>query len=261
MKMWPTLLLLLAATSAWAAPHTVIVGGVTSGYYGDQASLMFNPSNLTIAVGDTVTFTNAGGPPHNVHADDGSFRCAEGCDGAGGNGTPSSGNWSSTVTFNHPGTIAYHCDNHGSMGMNGTITVQGVASGNVPITNGFTGSWVDGGSTGQSGFALEVQTNGSIVAEWYTYGPQGGQSWIGGVGPIVNGDHAVIPAYQIDGPGGRFPPNFAASGVQATSWGTMTFTFTDCDHGLLAWTSTIPGYGNGSMPIVRLTHPAGLTCQ
>ena len=30
----------------------------------------------------------------------------------GGDGTPSSANWSSTVTFNTPGLVSFHCDNH-----------------------------------------------------------------------------------------------------------------------------------------------------
>ena len=47
----------------------------------------FTPAELRIRAGQRVTWRNAGGF-HNVEADDGSFRCAEGCDAAGGDGAP-----------------------------------------------------------------------------------------------------------------------------------------------------------------------------
>ena len=112
--------LLLGSASAWAANHTVAVG--------PGGTLVFSPANLSIAAGDTVTFTSDGTGIHNVASDAGAvtaFRCANGCDGdgAGGNGTPSGAAWSSTVTFPTPGTVGYHCEVHLSFGMVGTITV------------------------------------------------------------------------------------------------------------------------------------------
>lgn len=89
----------------------------------------FSPSTLTIQVGDSVTWTNSGGI-HNVRADNGSFRCANGCDGEGGDGNPASNSWSFTRTFNAPGTIAYNCEVHAFMGMRGTIIVEPVPTGN-----------------------------------------------------------------------------------------------------------------------------------
>lgn len=83
----------------------------------------FSPANLTINAGDSVTFTNNGGN-HNVTADDGSFRCANGCDGQGGNGNPSTNAWSFTLTFNDPGNVPYNCETHVGLGMRGTIVVQ-----------------------------------------------------------------------------------------------------------------------------------------
>jgi plastocyanin len=90
----------------------------------------FGPVDISIAAGDSVTWTYAGGAaPHNVVSDPGSvtmFRCANGCDGAGGDGTPSASGWTSTVTFPTAGTIAYFCEIHGAaggVGMHGTITV------------------------------------------------------------------------------------------------------------------------------------------
>ena len=109
-------LCMAAASTSRAANWSVDVGG---------AQFAFAPATLTIIAGDTVTFVNKGGF-HNVAADDGSFRCAQGCDGSGGDGNPSHVLWSATVTFPSPGTIGYHCEIHGApgLGMFGTITVD-----------------------------------------------------------------------------------------------------------------------------------------
>ena len=55
------------------------------------------------------------------------FRCANGCDGAGGNGNLSGAAWSATVAFPTAGTIRYFCEAHGApggVGMSGVITVD-----------------------------------------------------------------------------------------------------------------------------------------
>ena len=111
-----SLALLAFASSAQAAAVIVNVGG---------ANLVFSPQTVTIDPGDTVTFVNKGGY-HNAVADNGSFRCAQGCDGAGGSGNASRANWVASVTFTQPGTVGYFCEIHGApnLGMFGTIIVQ-----------------------------------------------------------------------------------------------------------------------------------------
>ena len=90
-------------------------------------SLSYNPQVLVIKPGDTVTFRNLGGF-HNVVANDGSFRCARGCDGdgEGGNGNASSAIWFATVAFPSAGAFGYFCEPHGAPGegMYGTIIVE-----------------------------------------------------------------------------------------------------------------------------------------
>lgn len=257
LKTWSACLLLLVTSSAWAANHQVTVGGTGGGIYGEGQALAFDPPSLTIAVGDTVTFTNAGGT-HNVAADDHSFRCANGCDSAGGSGTPSSSAWSATVTFNQAGSFGYHCEVHQSMGMVGSITVQGAApTGNVAITKGFTGAWYDHTQSGH-GILLEVLPNNVMFAYWFTFNPEGtSQAWFGGTGAIV-GDTAVVGADQALG--GRWIPNFDPSQITLAPWGTLTFTFTDCTHGRVDFTSTASGFGTNHMLLDRLTIPAGVTC-
>ena len=88
----------------------------------------YTPGTVTIQVGDSVTWTNQGGT-HNVLADDRSFRCANGCDGAaGGNGDPSFAAWTATRTFTQAGTFGYHCEFHGTV-MSGTVIVEGGGGG------------------------------------------------------------------------------------------------------------------------------------
>lgn len=92
----------------------------------EVSSNIFSPANLTIEAGDTVTWRNLGGV-HNVSAA-GRFRCADGCDGEGGNGTPSGANWEFTRTFNTQDVIDYVCEPHEGLGMVGRITVQAASS-------------------------------------------------------------------------------------------------------------------------------------
>ena len=122
---WSRLLLAFALAGASslvaAANHTVVVG-----HHG------FMPRTLVIKAGDSVTWQWAGAPDvaHNVAAD-GLFRCANGCDGEGGDGTPSAKPWTFTRTFSTPGIVDYYCENHREVGVVGTIVVQD-ASGNPP---------------------------------------------------------------------------------------------------------------------------------
>lgn len=113
--------LLAWTATAQARNWNVQVGG---------SRLEFVPRELTIAPGDTVTWSNLGGH-HNVFADNGAFRCANGCDRLGGNGAPSSQIWRATLSFPQAGRFGYFCEPHGQpgAGMYGTITVVG-----APIT-------------------------------------------------------------------------------------------------------------------------------
>jgi plastocyanin len=109
----------LATTSALAVNHNVAVGQNSQG----GNALAFNPSTLTINAGDTVTFTNNSGGFHNAHSTGGptSFQCSVDCVS---NNSPNTSAWSDVVTFPTAGTVTYQCDQHGGMGMTGSITVQ-----------------------------------------------------------------------------------------------------------------------------------------
>ena len=94
------------AASAYAAEIQMGSGGM----------LVFEPCELTISVGDTVTFVNNELPPHNVmftdheelsHSDL-AFTSGESFD----------------VTFEKAGDYNFQCDPHAGAGMKGVIHVQ-----------------------------------------------------------------------------------------------------------------------------------------
>lgn len=95
-------LALLAApmASAMAADHQVTI-----------KSFKFSPAQITVAAGDTITFTNDDGAPHTGTALDGSFDTDRLNKGESG-----------TVTISAAGSIDFKCNFHPNM--KGTITVN-----------------------------------------------------------------------------------------------------------------------------------------
>ena len=92
------------AGTALAADHAVGISGFA-----------FSPATVTVAVGDTVTWTNADQVPHTATADAGAFDT----------GTLDNGG-SNTVTFSTAGTFPYHCSVHPQM--TGTVVVEAASS-------------------------------------------------------------------------------------------------------------------------------------
>jgi plastocyanin len=81
-------------------------------------NVAFDPSELTIAPGDTVTFSLEGGGavPHNVHFDDTGAKCGD------QDGEPTSEAWSCPRTYDSVGDFSFVCDEHPGMG--GTVHVR-----------------------------------------------------------------------------------------------------------------------------------------
>ena len=141
-----TLVLSALCIPAHGAEHTVEA----------RPSNSFFPRDLNITVGDTVTWINVGGR-HNVAATDGSFRCANGCDGQGGDGSPANNDWSFSLTFNTQGTIDYLCEPHAGLGMTGSIIV-GPATPPEPGELRLTSAGQQAAES--AGFVVQVQRSG-----------------------------------------------------------------------------------------------------
>jgi len=139
----------------------------------------------------------------------------------------------------------------------GAFESQPAPLNSVSIGPGFTGSWFDPAQSGH-GLMLEVLTGNRVLAMWFAFNPEGTQqTWFGGVG-TYSGNTANIADVALP-TGGRWIPNFNPAAIVRNPWGTLTLTFTDCNHGKVEF-SSVRGYGSGSMDLLRLTQPAGLTC-
>jgi plastocyanin len=78
----------------------------------DIGDNFFDPPDVAVEPGSTITWTNNGALPHTVTADDGSFD----------SGRLNPGD-SYTVAFGGQGTVTYHCTIHPEM--RGSVTVGG----------------------------------------------------------------------------------------------------------------------------------------
>ena len=106
-----------AATTAPASAPAQSAAAPSSGSGGGGGNAVtiqnfsFGPATLEVAVGTTVTWTNADSATHTVTADDGSFDSNNLATGA-----------TFTQTFAKAGTFTYHCKIHTSM--KATVTVK-----------------------------------------------------------------------------------------------------------------------------------------
>ncbi len=138
------------------------------------------------------------------------------------------------------------------------ITTVATPTSTFAIGSGITGSWYDPAQSGH-GLVVEVLPDQRFLAAWFAFDPTGTQqAWFMGTG-TYSGSTATV-ASVVQPVGGRWIPNFDPAAVVNRPWGTLTFTFTDCNHGRVDFSSTVPGYGGGSMNLTRLTRPAGLGC-
>lgn len=107
---------LMAALGLLAA--LAVLSGPAPARAADHAVLIqdfaFGPATMTVAVGDTVTWTNADSAPHTVSAENGAFDSGNVDEGQ-----------TFSFTFTAPGTYAYRCDYHNEMAA--TVVVQPAA--------------------------------------------------------------------------------------------------------------------------------------
>lgn len=118
-----------------------------------------------------------------------------------------------------------------------------------------SGSFYDPAQDGH-GWFIEASNIGGVpgvVVTWYAY-LGGEQVWMVGAAP-VDGDSARVPLSITRG--GGFPPAFDPAAVAVEPWGEVLLRFSDRDNGSATWTTTRPGFANGSMPLRRLSAIGG----
>jgi plastocyanin len=88
----------------------------------DAYNDFFAPKNVTVNVGDKVTWTNTGSNAHNVVFDASGQKVG----GDPVTHSPSATPWTDDFTFTKAGTFQYYCEEHGDkggVGMTGKVTV------------------------------------------------------------------------------------------------------------------------------------------
>ena len=83
---------------------------------GSGGNLVFEPNELTISAGESVTITNGDLPPHNFVVEDHPELSHSDLSFVGGE--------SFEVTFNDPGDYNFQCEPHAGAGMKGVIHVE-----------------------------------------------------------------------------------------------------------------------------------------
>ncbi|MEQ8517700.1 MAG: lamin tail domain-containing protein [Cytophagales bacterium] len=123
----------------------------------------FIPSALTINVGDTVVWTNAGGS-HNVNGTQGTYPLNPESFGGFAVSGSGSANWPFTHVFTIPGSYDYRCDPHVGNGMAGTIQVNAVST---ACSDLYFSEYLEGASNNK---ALEIYnpTNAAVSLSDYS---------------------------------------------------------------------------------------------
>jgi len=223
--------LVLASVPAMGEDHVVDVGA-----YG---SITFAPPTMHIKAGDTVTWRSMGSyHAHNVVGPNGTFRCALGCDGEGGNGDPTIAAFSFTRTFREVGTVDYFCEVHGNFGMTGTLVVDAAPTPPANIPGALTGLWWNANESGWG--AHFTQRRNILFAAWYTYDASGNPMWyVASSCAMPDGSTGTSGTcngtlYSVTGPA-FFGVPFDTTKVENKPVGTLQVAFQDANNASMTW--------------------------
>jgi plastocyanin len=90
----------------------------------DTGSLVFDPDTVTIKAGESVTWTNNAGFPHNVVFDEDAIPGGESADKLSHEDYLNAKGETVSTTFKTAGTYEYYCEPHQGAGMAGKVIVQ-----------------------------------------------------------------------------------------------------------------------------------------
>jgi len=130
---------------------------------------------------------------------------------------------------------------------------------NFGLDPGLSGTWWNGPAKNGEGFLLEVDANGFLYASFYTYGPDGTQTWLVAALTSANGTTGNVTIYKPAG-GTWGNPSTADTGIE---WGTGSFSFPTCTAGSFNFAPNQAmldmGYTALSYDLVRIL-PSGIAC-
>jgi len=170
-----------------------------------------------------------------------------------------------TVTLRYAGPAAYGSGTRSltrlttldQLECDGTKTLTGTGARALSGLRARSGAWFVPSRSGE-GWMIEELPDGRSVVYWFTYDPQGRQAWTIGTG-TRNGNRIDI-ADNLLTRGTNFGAAFNAANVQRVPWGTLSFTFSNCNSVDVSYTSTVAGYGGGARSGARLATLAGTAC-
>eukprot|EP00898_Chlorokybus_atmophyticus_P002455 jgi/Chlat1/320/Chrsp1S03187 len=109
-----------AASLALAFPSLAVTIKMGS----DNGSLVFEPSSVTVKAGETITWQNNVGFPHNVVFDEDEVPAGVNVDALSHEDYANAPGETFSVKLDKAGTYEYYCEPHRGAGMKGQITVQ-----------------------------------------------------------------------------------------------------------------------------------------
>lgn len=124
-----------------------------------------------------------------------------------------------------------------------------------------SGTWYDPARSGE-GVVLQMLPDGSVVAVWFTYPPEGEpgeQAWLLGVSADIDGSHLILDSV-VQPQGARFGAAFDPGQVVQQPWGRFEIAFDDCNHFTLRYEGP-EAYGSGERQLQRLTELDELQCN
>ncbi|EFN52760.1 hypothetical protein CHLNCDRAFT_48299 [Chlorella variabilis] len=90
----------------------------------DNGALVFDPSSVTIAKGESVTFVNNAGFPHNVVFDEDEVPSGVNADAISHEDYFNAPGETYSVKLDTAGAYSFYCEPHQGAGMTGKITVN-----------------------------------------------------------------------------------------------------------------------------------------
>jgi hypothetical protein len=144
----------------------------------------------------------------------------------------------------------------------------------LPISGYLSSAYYDAAHSGE-GLMVEIYDNGDLTtrtffAAWYTFDPLGLPFWLSAQisFPIVNSGGQLInglqnvPTFYVTN--GGFAGNFGAKAT-ANNWGTMNFSFPDCNTIVFSYTGNTGSVqgpsGSGTRTWKRLANINSLSCK
>lgn len=123
-----------------------------------------------------------------------------------------------------------------------------------------SGSWYSPDRSGE-GFIVQVLSDGSVLAIWFTYPPAGSagkQAWIMAQGGAIDGDTVRFSTvFTTSGP--KFGSAFDPAALVIEPWGTLEMTFSSCNVAQVRYAGPA-AWGSGTRDVQRLSTLDELGC-